>query len=309
MAILINQKDCNTTRKNLGIPDCVVQNGRITGKILTSPSWEVNLSSGTFDKDYINEQIQNGTFTPVLGAIECVNNTPEATTEEYQGGIMSVVRNGLPQLAFKFIKGGWAFARALYSYNSQQAFGMLLVFEDGSIAGYTDGTVLKGFSLGMLNSGTYMHTDGATSGSVTTTVQLISTTEYNLDAAVVDRSTLGFDANTLKPITDITMTGRADVSEDKIYFKANFTQNQATQLAGIAIANLKLYLDGVADTIVALSLSYNTTTKEWVLESTTPFTTSTKVVVELYDSVNSIDVAKIGNVYYKGTTGEITPVA
>lgn len=309
MAVLINQKDCNTTRKNLGIPDCILQNGRITGFIATTPDWEIDLSSGTFDKDYINDQIQAGTFTPVLGAIECVNNTPEATTEEYQGGIMSVVRNGLPQFAFKFIKGGWSFARALYSYNSQQAFGMLLVFEDGSIAGYTDGTVLKGFSLGMLNTGTYMHTDGANSGSVVVTTQLISTTQYNLDAAVVDRSALGFDANTLTPITDITMTGRADVSEGKVYFKASFTQNQAVQLSGIAIANLKCYLDGVSDIIVALSLSYNSTTKEWEFEPTSSFTTGTKIVVQLYDGANNVAVAKIGQKYYKGETAEITPVA
>jgi len=38
MAVLINQKDCLTTRKNLGLPDCILQEGRLTGKILENTS-------------------------------------------------------------------------------------------------------------------------------------------------------------------------------------------------------------------------------------------------------------------------------
>ena len=46
MAILINQKNCNNTVKNLGVPDCLVENGRITGKILVSPDWSVDIKNG-----------------------------------------------------------------------------------------------------------------------------------------------------------------------------------------------------------------------------------------------------------------------
>lgn len=311
MAVLINQKNCDTTRKNLGVPDCVLLHGRITGFIATSTDWSINLTSGTADSAYFNAQIQQLKLTPVLGAVEVTNNTPEATTEEYQGGIMNVVRNGFPQFAFKFIKGGWAYARALYSYNSFQSFNMLLVFEDGSIGGYSDGTTFRGFTLGMLNTGTFMHSDGNTSGSVTTTMQLTSTDEYNLYSAVLDRSTLGFNANDLFPVTDIYMTGRADVSEGKVYFKAQFDQNRASNLGGIAIANLRCTLDGVTDTITALSLIYEPTTEEWEFEPTSAFTTATDIVVQLYDATASpaVNIAKIGTKYYKGTTGSITPVA
>ena len=104
MAVLINSKDCSTTVKNLGVPDCLLNNGRITGMIAVSPSWSINITSGTFDLTEVNDLIQDGTFIPILGAVEVVNGTPEATTEEYQGGIMSVVRNGLPMFTFKFLK-------------------------------------------------------------------------------------------------------------------------------------------------------------------------------------------------------------
>jgi len=118
--VLINQKDCNVTRKNLGVPDCILQNGRVVGFIAVDPAWQLDLSTDTFTLAEANGFIQDGTFIPVLGAVEAINGTPEAVTEEYQGGIMSVVRNGLPMFTFKFLKG-WAYARALYSMNSFQA--------------------------------------------------------------------------------------------------------------------------------------------------------------------------------------------
>lgn len=307
MAVLINQKDCTTLIKNLGVPDCLVENGRITGMIAVDPSWSIDITTDTFDQTVVNGLIQDGTFVPVMGAVEVVNGTPEATTEEYQGGIMSVVRNGLVMLTYKFLKG-WAYARALYSMNSFQQYSILLVFEDGSISGAIDGNTFSGYSTGMFNTGTFMHTDGAVSGYSNTVIQLTSQTEYNLNTAVLDRSTIGFDANKLQPITDIVMTGRADVSEAKVYFKAKFAMNQSSNLLGIAIANLRFTIDGVVDTITALSLAYNTTTEEWSFTPTTAITTGDALVVSL-TSVAVADVAQIGNRYYKGTTSAITPVA
>lgn len=307
--VLINQKDCLTTRKNLGLPDCIIQEGRLTGKILVPKGWSINLTTDVFDKDYVNEQIQLGNFIPILGAVEAINNTPEATTEEYQGGVKSVVRNGLPEFTFKYLRG-WMFANALSSYNSFQAYDVLFVFSSGAIAGATNGTIFSGFDLGMINSGTYMFTDGSTSASVSTTIQLINETQFNSNVAILDSSVLDFNVNNdIFPITDIVLTGRADVSEGKVYFKATYQMNQSSHLGGIAIANLRCTINGTADTITALSLVYDANTKEWSFSTTTAFTTASSIVVQLYDSVNSVATAKIGNRYYKGATSAITPTA
>jgi ribosome-associated toxin RatA of RatAB toxin-antitoxin module len=306
--ILFNQKNCLTERKNLGLPDCIIQEGRLTGFIIVPKGWSLDLTSGEFNKAYVNEQIQLGNAVPILGAVEAINNTPEATTEEYQGGVLSVVRNGLPQFAFKFLKGGWKFANALYTYNSFQAFDVLFVFSSGAIAGAKAGNNLTGFDLGMMNTGTYMFTDGNVSSSVTVSMQVVNEAQFNRDVALLDSSVLDFNVNTeIFPITDIVMTGRADVSEGKVYFKASFDMNQATLLGGIAIANLKCTIDGVADTIVPLSLTFNSLTSEWEFETTTSFTTSNKIVVQL--SAENVACAKIGQRFYKGATAEITPVA
>lgn len=308
--VSINQKDCLTSRKNLGLPDCIIQEGRLTGKILVPKGWAINLTTETFNLEYVNGQIQLGNFIPVLGAIEATNATPEPTTEEYQGGVKSVVRNGLPEYTFKYLKGGWKFASALHTYNSFQAYDVLFVFSSGAIAGATNGTTFSGFDLGMMNTGTYMFTDGSASASVSTTIQLVNEEQFNRDVAILDSSVLDFKVNVdISPITDILITGRADVSENKVYFKPVFDINQSTTLGGIAIANLKVTVDGVVDTIVALSLTYTSSTKEWSYTPTATITTSSAIIVELYDTVNAVNAAKIGTRYYKGISAAITPVA
>lgn len=309
MSVLINQKDCLISRKNLGIPDCIVEVGIPRGFIITPKGWSINLETDTFDKAYVDDQIQLGNFIPVMGAVEFTNNTPEPTTEEAQGGVMSVVRNGLPQFAFKFWKGGWKFASALYSWNSQQAFDILLAFENGAIAGATNGTTFSGFDLGMLNTGTYMFTDGSTQSSVTVSMQLINADQYNRDVAILTPDVLDFKVTTdLFPITDVVMTGTADASENQIYLSASFDMNQAVILGGIASANLRLTIDGAVTNIV--TTSYNTITKKYEIEPDVPsLTAGQSVVVQLYDATVPTDVAKIGNKFYKGVTSAIAVVA
>jgi hypothetical protein len=310
MAIKINQKDCLVSRKNLGLPDCIIQEGMLTGFMIVPKGWEVNLTTDTFDKTYVQAQIQAGMFVPILGAVQAENKTPEATIEEFQGGIKAVVRNGLPEYTFKYVKGGWKYASALYTYNSFQAFDVLFVFSTGAIAGASDGTTLSGFDLGMLNNGTYMFTDGTASSHVLVSMQLINETQFNRDVALLDPTMLDFNPNQdLYPITDIVLTGRADVSDNKVYFKAKFAMNQSQDLLGIAQANIKSYKDGATDTITALSLTFDTTTREYSYTPSTPFTVANIFLVTLWDATANVNVAKIGTRFYKGQSGNITPVA
>ena len=310
MAILFDQKDCSTTRKNLGAPNCIINEGRLVGFVQVPKGWSRNTTTDAFGLAYVNEQIQLGNFNPVLDAVEATNNTPEPTTEEYQGGVMSVVRNGLPQFTFKFVKRGWKYASALYTWNSFQAFDVLFVFDTGAIGALVDGTTLSGFPLGMLNTGTYMFTDGSVSDSVSVTMQITNADLFMTNASILTSATLGFNPNSaLYPISDIVLTGRADVSEQKVYFFAKFAMNQAENLNNIAIANLRFTIDGVSDTITALSLSQDPVTKEYRFTPTTAITTAEDLVVQLYDAVAVADSTKIGSRFYKGATTSFNAVA
>lgn len=308
MSISINQRNCLVSRKNLGFSDCVVEAGRPVGFILVPEGWSLELETDTFNLTYVNSQIQAGNFVPVLGAVDFTNNTPDPTTEEYQSGIKSVVRQGLPEFTFKFIKGGWKYASALYTYNSQQAFDILIVHENGVVSGSSNGTVLRGFDLGMLNTGTYMFTDGNASGYVNVMMQLINADQYNREVAMLTPDVLDFNPTSdLFPITDIVMDGTADASDGKVYFSAKFAMNEASVLGGISTTNLRVTINGVED--VVTSCTYNSTTSKYEIEITSAIVVGNKVVVQLYDAVNSVATAKIGSKYFKGATSEITVTA
>lgn len=301
--IPINQKDCFVNRKNLGLSDCIIQEGRLTGFIIVPKGWSVDLETGEFDKDYVNGKIQVGEFIPVLGAVQAENKTPEATTEEFQGGIKTVVRNGLPEFTFKYVKGGWKWASALYTYNSFQAFDVLFVFSSGAIAGATNGTSFTGFDLGMFNNGTYMFTDGTASSYVLVTLQLTNEVQFNRDVAILDASVLDFNPNfDIQPITDIKMKGRAIIADGKVYFTANFAMNELDALKSIETSNLKYMVDGAEAQITALSLLFNDTTKEWSFTPTAVPTVANELVVALGDTTTGANVAKIGNKMYQGAT-------
>jgi hypothetical protein len=310
MANIINQKDCLTTRKNLGFSDCVIEFGIVDGFILTPKGWSLDLTSLTFNKEYVNDQIQLGNFIPFLGAVEFLDNTPESTTEEYQGGIKKVVRKGLPEFAFKYIRGGWKFANALATWDSFQQYDMLLVSRGGNIAGVnSQGNILSAFDLGMMDSGSFKHFDGAVSASVTVMLQLLNETQYNQEVAILDRSVLDFNPTSeIFPVTDIVLKDVvADASDNKIAVKAVFAMNQSSILGGATSANFRVYVNGTSsaiDTVV-----YNQLTSKYEISMVDPFASGNPIVVELYDTTNSVATAKIGVRYYKGVSTSVNAVA
>lgn len=310
MANIINQKNCLTARKNLGFGDCIVEMGQITGPILVPKGWSIDLAVDTFDKDYVNEQIQAGNFNPILGASEFTDNTPEATIEEFQGGVKNVVRNGLPEFGFKYTRGGWLLANALSSWNSNEAYDILIVSKNGNIAGVDLGDgVFGAFDGGMINAGSYKQTDGAVSGSVMLTIQLLDESQYNSNVAILDRVALGFNASTeIFPLTDVLLlNGTADASDNKIIFNAVFSMNPAETVKGLDLANFKVYVDGIASPVSVST--YNTLTGKYELSLTTPPTAGDLIVVELYDDVAGYPATKVGQRYYKGKSASITTVA
>jgi len=155
-----------------------------------------------------------------------------------------------------------------------------------------------------------MFTDGSVSASVSVTMQLINEVQFNRDVAILDSSVLDFNVNTdINPITDIVLTARADASDAKVYFKAQFRINRDTNLLGIAIANLRAFVNGAVDIITPASLTYNSLTEEYSYTPTAVLIASDTVTVQLYDSIAIADAAKIGTKFYKGTSNTAVTVA
>ena len=305
MAILTGV-DCTTSRYGSGLEACQAIEGLPNGVILVPKGWSLIKATDSFNKAYVQEQCQLGNFIPLVGCFEMISETPDATTQESQSGLMEVVRQGKPNFTATY-KQGLAFQKIAYSYNSYQQYDTLITYETGYIkcAESADGLSIKGLSTGMLNTNGYSENNGTTSASTILKFQVIDPLEYNLYVNLL--TDLDFNPTSeIFGITDVNISGRADASENKVYIKPTWKWNDLFTITGLASANLRLTVNGVADAIVG-AIVYNATTKEYAITPTATLVAADVVTVTLADG--AINTAKVGNKLYSGTTGNVVTVA
>ena len=305
MAILTGV-DCTTSRYGSGLEACQAIQGLPNGVILVPKGWSLIKATDSFNKAYVQEQCQLGNFIPLVGCFEMISETPDATTQESQSGLMEVVRQGKPNFTATY-KQGLAFQKIAYSYNSYQQYDTLITYETGYIkcAESADGLSIKGLSTGMLNTNGYSENNGTTSASTILKFQVIDPLEYNLYVNLL--TDLDFNPTSeIFGITDVNISGRADASDNKVYIKPTWKWNDLFTITGLASANLRLTVNGVADAIVG-AIVYNATTKEYAITPTATLVAADVVTVTLADGANN--TAKVGNKLYSGTTGNVVTVA
>lgn len=303
---IITGVDCTTSRFGSGLEACQAIEGLPNGVILVPKGWSLDKATDTFDKAYVQTQCQLGNFIPLVGCFEMVSETPDATTQESQSGLLEVVRQGKPTFTATF-KQGLAFQKIAYSYNSYQQYDTLITYETGFIkcAESVDGTQIKGLTTGMLNTNGYTENNGTNSASTILMFQITNPFEYNQYVNLL--TDLDFDPNSeLFGITDVNIVGRADASDNKVYVKPTWKWNDLFTITGLAAANFRLTVGGVTNAIVG-AITYNATTKEYAITPTATLVAADVVTVTLADG--AVNTAKVGNKFYSGTTGNVVTVA
>jgi len=306
MAILTGT-DCTTSRLGSGLENCQPIEGLPNGVILTPKGWSLNKTSGTFDKAYVQEQVQLGNFIPLVGCFEAVAETPDATTQESQSGLIEVVRQGKPVFTCTY-KKGLAFQKIAFSYNSYQQYDALITYETGYIkcAESVDGVSIKGLSVGMLNTNGYTENNGSNSASTILKFQVTDPFEYNRYVNLL--TDLDFNPSTeLYGITDVTLTGTASSSVGKLKVKASWLHNEQFSITGLSSANFKLSLNGVEEPVSAVT--YDSTAKKYAITPDSTVSSGQSWIVTLHDFVNDVDCAQLGNKFYRGNTGAFVVTA
>jgi hypothetical protein len=307
MAILTGT-DCTTSRLGSGLENCQPIEGLPNGVILTPKGWSLNKTSGTFDKAYVQEQVQLGNFIPLVGCFEAVAETPDATTQESQSGLIEVVRQGKPVFTCTY-KKGLAFQKIAFSYNSYQQYDALITYETGYIkcAESVDGTSIKGLSVGMLNTNGYTENNGSNSASTILKFQVTDPFEYNQYVNLL--TDLDFNPSSeLFGITDVTLKGNATDGDNRLYVKAAWLHNEQFAITGLSASDFRLSLNN-ADVPLDGAVTYDNTTKEYAIPPDNAITTGQSWVVTLYDTVNDVDCAQLGNKFYRGNTGTFVVTA
>jgi len=298
--------NCTTSRQNIGMLNCQVEEGLLTGVYRVPKGTTYDLSTVTINKAWIDEEIRKGILEPFVGCFDAIAETPDPTTEESQSGIMSVVRQGKPTITMTFKKGK-AYQKASYSSNSSDAYDYFLVYASNTIEGVLNGTVLKGFDGGMFNTNGYNINNGTNSASTVIKIQLKDAYEFNVQSTFI--TGLDFNVNTgVNGIVDVVMTGRADASDGKLYVKPTWLHNEQTPIKGVATAQFKAYLNGVSDTLTGTATYAD---GEYTLTPTTAVSVTAQSWVVVLDDgdVPTNPNALVGGVVYQGKTSAFVPVA
>ncbi len=298
--------NCTISRLNIGMENCQVIEGLLTGFYRVPKGTTYDLSTITMNKAWVDTEIQKGIIEPFVGSFESIAETPDATTEESQSGIMSVVRQGKPTITATFKKGK-AYQKAAFSSNSQDTYDYFLIYDSNVLEGALSGTILKGFDGGMFNTNGYSINNGTNSASTIIKFQLKDSYEFNVQSTFV--TDFDFNLSTgVNGIIDLVMVGRADASENKIYVKPTWLHNAQFAIEGMVLSNFKAYLAGTEDTLTGTAV-YNSSTKEYALTPTTAVVAAQSWSVTTWNTTIPNNVANVGTKLCKGETGAFVAVA
>ena len=204
---LIGALDCKKNNYNVGTVSCEIFLKEFKTPILIKKGWRATVAAfQAFTEDDIVELIQTGVWIPLVGSKQFTNNTPDPTTEEYTGGIINVIRNGLPQYQWDFDKGV-NFHRSLYGLNGSNNFDVAIVDKGGNLvfALSPDGLSVSGFDAGMTNTRTFMPPTGDTSSMTSFEIQLTNEDQFNRRLEVMTAENAPTDFNNLWAIVGVVL--------------------------------------------------------------------------------------------------------
>jgi len=292
----VNEQNCELTQVGTALPDCYAELGYPKGFILTKKSWSES-DSTTIDKEYIQTKIQEGVFIPFLNSTEFTDNTPDPTDQEFADGTKVNVRSGKPEFQFDFTKS-YNFQKIAVKYNSFSKYNVILVFDnDSMLLAHSNGN-LSGFNAGMIHTNTFSHNTGSEVGMTPTRFQLLDNKQYNNGGIL----TADFDlTGEINGVLDATLVASEDGTDVAVKVRSEI--NPLFDVLGLTVAEFSLLVNGAREQPSAVTQNAD---NSYTLTPTSTLTTSDTVVVELYDNANSLNTAKVGDLFYKGKSESIT---
>lgn len=239
---------CGGTEANTGTLGCQIEFG--------TPLHTIGLKKGTvipkdtvFDKTFIDAQIQLGNFIPLIGAESFESTSSEDTMSTNSRGVERFSVPGLPKWQLTFEEGN-EFYKELARLTSFKALDF--IFADGAgnwKIGVDKNGDFVGFSAGQaLAMMTNVKVQGGDPESKTFTVQLIDREQWDINYAILVRSSLSFSPNDLDGINGVTakVDPIADLDTD-IVVTMKLAADNMTAISGLLTDDFLVMIDGVAD--------------------------------------------------------------
>lgn len=309
---LINALNCKKDNLGLGIVECEARLKDFKSFFLVPKTWKLAIADvATLNLAKFVDFVQNDTLQPFLNAVEFTNNTPEATTKEYTGGVMSVIRNGKPQYSFEF-DNGIGFHKAAYSKNSFNQYNILIADSTGTLIGATtaDGLFFTGLSASMVNTATYMPQVGDETAKTIVTFQLSNEDQFNRRMAILTSESLGMDVNSeLMGVIGVNIDGTASAASG---FNVTVTavNNTIFGIEGLAVGNFRIRNTTNNTVLPITSVTAGATPGTYTLTATP--TAASTYIVETFDATATPPTATalVGdNQLYRGVSKPIVATA
>lgn len=311
---LINALNCNKENLGLGVVECEARLKDFKSFFLVPKSWRITLTElETLTLPEIVGLVQNDTWQPFLNSVEFVNNTPDPTTKEYTGGVMSVIRNGKPQYSFEF-DNGIGFHKAAYSKNSFNNYNVIIVDSAGTLVGAVtaDGLSFTGLTASMVNTRTYVPQVGDETAKTLVEFQLSNEDQFNKRMAIITTDQSGVDVNSeLMGVIGVNIAATASVASG---FNVDVTavNNTIFGIEGLVVDNFRV-INTVTNAVLAIdTVVAGTVPGNYVIDTTTPPTASTSYILEMYDATATppTNTALVGdNQLYRGQSLPIVATA
>ena len=305
--------DCKQSSGFIGLEPCYVEPGPLLGhiKLVGRPTFDT--ATTTPNKAFFLNLVQQGQAYFIVDAFGSPTETAAPTLETSDITLRSVVVNRALPMVTTTLKMPYEYQKGFYKLRSQDQDSVILVYQNViKVCVSVDGLSWGGFNVGMYEPMTYAEATGSTKAQVQVMYQITDLDGYNTRGAYLYN--LDFAPNTeINNVTGVYMTGRADVSDNKLYVKPTWLQNDLSPILGLDVAQFRARLNGSAN-VITLS-AFNSSTGEYALTPTTAVSLASQSwVVDLYDATASppVAVAKLGTVkpkLYAGSTPAFVPEA
>lgn len=305
-----NAVNCKKELLGTGFVDCEIIFGSIKSVLRVSNDWVFNPLTDTFNFEYVVSKVQDGTFVPFLNTLEFLNNTPEATTKEYQGGAMAVIRNGKPQYSLEY-NNGWGFHSASYSYNGFRSGSVILIDKSGNVGllRNVSETQLSGFLTNMFNTSTWVPPVGDDTAKTLLAFQIDNEEAFNKRFTIISAEEIGADLNEdLRGVVSVNINGTASVAAG-ININVTAYNNKSFGILALDETNFRVR-NTTTNTVLAIDTVTNGPVPGNYIITTTPTLVSANtIVVETYDATATppTNTAILGtNQLFRGASAAIT---
>jgi hypothetical protein len=274
----LNVLDCSSSDVvGTGLAGCRIDRKRVVAIGLLSKG---TVLSGLVDKAYIQNLQQLGKLIYLKGVITFADNTPDPTIITREGSGFKTLVSELPYEYLATFDNGQNFQKALKSLSGNGNYDLIL-WDVDDVMWLTQGLSgdVKGFALGMHNSGKYVGNDGTNAASQTLMLQLTERSE--VDERMSFLTPTDFTSNDLDGINDVKITIDPIVNASTAIVFSPYLIDGSHLVEGLTLADVRVTKNGVI--LVPSSLSY--ITNEGKVTLTVSANTSADIItVQLFDA-------------------------